>query len=116
MSIDSPIMNMTNIELSLSSTTSPHYVTRQDSGVPDDLSTPSDKESSEQQDDEQNITTTTGSINDNCNNTTVINVNYVLLENKENKDGSDSGVEGCAIEIPRVRVILKDTKIYILVD
>lgn len=92
-------MDRPKIELSLPA--SPHYVKRQDSGVPDDLSTPSDKELSEQHDeDEQNIT-----INNDCP-LTIINTTDNILSSY-NKDGSDSGVEGCTIEIARVIITNK---------
>ncbi|XP_044015297.1 MATH and LRR domain-containing protein PFE0570w [Aphidius gifuensis] len=87
-------MDRPKIELSLPA--SPHYVKRQDSGVPDDLSTPSDKELSEQHDDDdQNIT-----INNDCA-LTIINTADNILSSY-NKDGSDSGVEGCTVEIARI--------------
>ncbi|XP_011308884.1 uncharacterized protein corn [Fopius arisanus] len=78
---------------------SPQYVSRQDSGVPEDLSSPSAKTSPENdEDDDPN-----GTMNSDCN-ITVIHVTDTLVEgkDKDTKDGSDSGVEGCATEIPRV--------------
>ncbi|XP_015111648.1 uncharacterized protein LOC107037547 isoform X2 [Diachasma alloeum] len=77
---------------------SPQYVTRQDSGVPEDLSSPSNKTSPENDDEDPN-----GTMNSDCN-ITVIHVTDALTEgkDKDNKDGSDSGVEGCTTEIPRV--------------
>lgn len=64
----------------------------------------------------------TGTINSDCN-ITVIDVNEMKLkekaavpvlekekkdsESKDSKDGSDSGVEVCVTEIPRVRLIMQ---------
>ncbi|XP_063972698.1 uncharacterized protein Corn isoform X2 [Diachasmimorpha longicaudata] len=77
---------------------SPQYITRQDSGVPEDLLSPSNKTSPENDDEDPNET-----MNSDCN-ITVIHVTDGLTEgkDKDNKDGSDSGVEGCTAEIPRV--------------
>lgn len=72
----------------------PQYVTRQDSGVPEDLSSPSTKESPVIDDLDD-----TG--NSDCN-ITVIHVSETLAESKDTKDGSDSGVEGCTAELARV--------------
>lgn len=86
-------------------------VARQDSGVPEDLASPTN-------DEDPNLT-----MNSECN-ITVIHITESenskvseksLGENKDSKDGSDSGVEGCATEIPRVsikRVIYKEDVIY----
>ncbi|XP_020282587.1 uncharacterized protein LOC109854166 [Pseudomyrmex gracilis] len=82
-------------------------VARQDSGVPEDLASPINEETrvlNEQED--ANLT-----INSECN-ITVIHVSEFekrkaneksLAENKDSKDGSDSGVEGCATEVSRIR-------------
>lgn len=81
-------------------------VARQDSGVPEDLASPINEETrvlNEQED--ANLT-----MNSECN-ITVIHVSEFekrkaneksLAENKDSKDGSDSGVEGCATEVSRV--------------
>lgn len=78
-------------------------VARQDSGVPEDLASPINE-------DDLDLT-----INNECN-VTVIHINESqkdkaseksLTENKDSKDGSDSGVEGCATEIPRVSLDIK---------
>ncbi|XP_015602230.1 uncharacterized protein LOC107271123 isoform X2 [Cephus cinctus] len=93
----------------------PQNVPRQDSGVPEDLASPS-IEAKPVAEDDPNET-----IDSDCN-ITVIHVasstenhkeNEVLMpgnerkdfvgESKDSKDGSDSGVEGCATEVPRVR-------------
>lgn len=75
-------------------------VARQDSGVPEDLASPINGE------EDPDLT-----INSECN-ITVIHItesqnskanDKSLVENKDSKDGSDSGVEGCATEVPRVR-------------
>lgn len=74
-------------------------VARQDSGVPEDLASPLNGE-------DLDLT-----MNSECN-ITVIHISESqnskandksLAENKDSKDGSDSGVEGCATEVPRVR-------------
>ncbi|XP_034937954.1 rho-associated protein kinase 1 [Chelonus insularis] len=70
----------------------PQYVTRQDSGVPEDLSSPC--VNAPIQSDEDNPDDT---INSDCN-VTVIHISETLAESKDNKDGSDSGVEGCTAE------------------
>ncbi|XP_057322241.1 uncharacterized protein LOC130665722 [Microplitis mediator] len=70
----------------------PLYVTRQDSGVPEDLASPCAKDSAQNDD---NLDDTA---NSDCN-VTVIHVSETLAESKDNKDGSDSGVEGCTTEI-----------------
>ncbi|XP_076666121.1 microtubule-binding protein cornetto isoform X2 [Andrena cerasifolii] len=88
-------------------------VARQDSGVPEDLASPvgdTSKLLSEEDPD--------GTMNSDCN-ITVIHVTESESrkadqplngdrkdyggEGKDSKDGSDSGVEGCATEVPRVR-------------
>ncbi|KAL6255976.1 hypothetical protein P5V15_013213 [Pogonomyrmex californicus] len=75
-------------------------VARQDSGVPEDLASPLNGE------EDPDLT-----MNSECN-ITVIHITESqnskaneksLAENKDSKDGSDSGVEGCATEVPRVR-------------
>ncbi|XP_011878253.1 PREDICTED: uncharacterized protein LOC105567749 isoform X2 [Vollenhovia emeryi] len=75
-------------------------VARQDSGVPEDLASPLNGE------EDADLT-----MNSECN-ITVIHItesqnnkanDKSLAENKDSKDGSDSGVEGCATEVPRVR-------------
>ncbi|XP_018370214.1 PREDICTED: serine-rich adhesin for platelets isoform X1 [Trachymyrmex cornetzi] len=75
-------------------------VARQDSGVPEDLVSPLNGE------EDPDLT-----MNSECN-ITVIHISESqnvktndksLAENKDSKDGSDSGVEGCATEVPRVR-------------
>ncbi|XP_012254805.2 uncharacterized protein LOC105685366 [Athalia rosae] len=83
----------------------PQNVARQDSGVPEeDLVSPTDEKSSG--DDDPN-----GTMNSDCN-VTVIHIAPESGESgakefpgdgKDSKDGSDSGVEGCAAEPPRVR-------------
>ncbi|XP_024885070.1 uncharacterized protein LOC112463113 isoform X1 [Temnothorax curvispinosus] len=79
---------------------SPMNVARQDSGVPEDLASPLNEE------EDPDLT-----MNSDCN-ITVIHItesqnskanDKTLAENKDSKDGSDSGVEGCATEVPRVR-------------
>lgn len=79
-------------------------VARQDSGVPEDLASPLNGE------EDPDLT-----MNSECN-ITVIHItesqnNKVndksLSENKDSKDGSDSGVEGCATEVPRVSFSMK---------
>lgn len=74
-------------------------VARQDSGVPEDLASPLNGE------EDPDLT-----MNSECN-ITVIHITQSqnnkandksLAENKDSKDGSDSGVEGCATEVPRV--------------
>ncbi|XP_025992216.1 uncharacterized protein LOC105195627 [Solenopsis invicta] len=75
-------------------------VARQDSGVPEDLASPLNGE------EDPDLT-----MNSDCN-ITVIHISESqsnktsdksLAENKDSKDGSDSGVEGCATEVPRER-------------
>jgi len=79
-------------------------VARQDSGVPEDLASPLNGE------DDPDLT-----MNSECN-ITVIHITESqntkvneksLVENKDSKDGSDSGVEGCATEVPRVSFKMK---------
>ena len=79
-------------------------VARQDSGVPEDLASPLNGE------EDPNLT-----MNSECN-ITVIHISESqngktndksLAENKDSKDGSDSGVEGCATEVPRVSFNIK---------
>ncbi|KAK0094628.1 hypothetical protein PV326_010429 [Microctonus aethiopoides] len=76
---------------------SPQYVTRQDSGVPEDLASPCTKQSPSKNNDDLNDTVNSDG------NVTVIHVSETveLTESKDNKDGSDSGVEGCTAEILR---------------
>ncbi|KAK0178963.1 hypothetical protein PV327_007799 [Microctonus hyperodae] len=76
---------------------SPRYVTRQDSGVPEDLASPCTKQSPSKNNDDLDDTINSDG------NVTVIHVSDTveLTENKDNKDGSDSGVEGCTAEILR---------------
>lgn len=70
-------------------------VARQDSGVPEDLASPIN-------DEDPDLT-----MNSECN-ITVIHITEnktnekSLGDNKDSKDGSDSGVEGCAAEVPEV--------------
>lgn len=81
-------------------------VARQDSGVPEDLASPINDETRPLSGEEDpNLT-----VNSECN-ITVIHVSELEsrkasekshTENKDSKDGSDSGVEGCAAETPRV--------------
>ncbi|EZA48483.1 hypothetical protein X777_12977 [Ooceraea biroi] len=81
-------------------------VARQDSGVPEDLASPINDEARPLSGEEDLDLTT----NSECN-ITVIHITESesakneksLAENKDSKDGSDSGVEGCATEVPRVR-------------
>ena len=82
-------------------------VARQDSGVPEDLASPINDEAQPLNGEEDPDLT----MNSECN-ITVIHITESqngkmneksLAENKESKDGSDSGVEGCATEVPRVR-------------
>ncbi|KAL0128674.1 hypothetical protein PUN28_003804 [Cardiocondyla obscurior] len=81
-----------NLKVSL-----PMNVERQDSGVPEDLASPLNEE------EDPDLT-----MNSECN-ITVIHITESQNSKAndksltENKDGSDSGVEGCATEIPRVR-------------
>jgi hypothetical protein len=79
-------------------------VARQDSGVPEDLASPLNGE------EDPDLT-----MNSECN-ITVIHItesqsnktsDKSLTENKDSKDGSDSGVEGCATEVPRVSFNVK---------
>lgn len=79
-------------------------VARQDSGVPEDLASPLNGE------EDPDLT-----MNSDCN-ITVIHISESqsnktsdksLAENKDSKDGSDSGVEGCATEVPRVSFNVK---------
>ncbi|XP_029036439.1 uncharacterized protein LOC114872879 isoform X3 [Osmia bicornis bicornis] len=89
-------------------------VARQDSGVPEDLASPMVDTSKLLPEEDANST-----INSDCN-ITVIHVTDseaaksdaalngdnrkdYANEGKDSKDGSDSGVEGCAVEVPRVR-------------
>lgn len=81
-------------------------VARQDSGVPEDLASPINGE------EDPDLT-----INSECN-ITVIHItesqnskanDKSLVENKDSKDGSDSGVEGCATEVPRVSFNVKSS-------
>lgn len=80
-------------------------VARQDSGVPEDLASPVNDESRPLNEEDPDLT-----MNSECN-ITVIHITESqsgktseksLSENKDSKDGSDSGVEGCATEVPRV--------------
>lgn len=90
-------------------------VARQDSGVPEDLASPMVDTSKLLPEEDANST-----INSDCN-ITVIHVTDCEAaksdaalngdnrkdyanEGKDSKDGSDSGVEGCAVEVPRVRI------------
>ncbi|XP_012233905.1 uro-adherence factor A [Linepithema humile] len=82
-------------------------VARQDSGVPEDLASPINDETRPLSGEEDSNLT----MNSECN-ITVIHVSELEsckasekshAENKDSKDGSDSGVEGCATETPRVR-------------
>ncbi|XP_029174253.1 uncharacterized protein LOC114942928 [Nylanderia fulva] len=82
-------------------------VARQDSGVPEDLASPINDEAQTLNGEEDPDLT----MNSECN-ITVIHITESqngkineksLAENKDSKDGSDSGVEGCATEAPRVR-------------
>lgn len=119
-------------EIGSKSTNNLQQVARHDSGVPEDLVSPCPDDpnvEAEDQEDDPN-----GTINSDCN-ITVIHVtsgkdepiidnnetNDFLLtresqeaeansrdftpESKDSKDGSDSGVEGCANELPRVNVL-----------
>lgn len=81
-------------------------VARQDSGVPEDLASPINDEAQPLNGEEDPDLT----MNSECN-ITVIHITESqngktneksLAENKDSKDGSDSGVEGCATEVPRV--------------
>ncbi|XP_050486436.1 uncharacterized protein LOC126871556 isoform X3 [Bombus huntii] len=89
-------------------------VARQDSGVPEDLASPLVEADKPLHEDDMDST-----INSDCN-ITVIHVTEsseatksdstlnnerkdYTGEGKDSKDGSDSGVEGCATEVPRVR-------------
>ncbi|XP_014477986.1 PREDICTED: uncharacterized protein LOC106746185 isoform X2 [Dinoponera quadriceps] len=81
-------------------------VARQDSGVPEDLASPINDETRPLNEEDPDLT-----MNSECN-ITVIHITESqngktseksLSENKDSKDGSDSGVEGCATEVPRVR-------------
>ncbi|XP_076283726.1 microtubule-binding protein cornetto isoform X2 [Lasioglossum baleicum] len=88
-------------------------VARQDSGVPEDLASPLVDTSSLLNEEDPD-----GTMNSDCN-ITVIHVTDLDAhraeqtlsvdrkdyagEGKDSKDGSDSGVEGCATEVPRVR-------------
>ncbi|XP_032688409.1 uncharacterized protein LOC116852311 isoform X2 [Odontomachus brunneus] len=81
-------------------------VARQDSGVPEDLASPVNDETRPLNEEDPDLT-----MNSECN-ITVIHISESqsgktseksLSENKDSKDGSDSGVEGCATEVPRVR-------------
>ncbi|KAG7203322.1 hypothetical protein KM043_010410 [Ampulex compressa] len=91
-------------------------VARQDSGVPEDLASPVGEQNKSLNEEDPD-----GTMNSDCN-ITVIHVteseshkaNQTLTtlsnerkdysgESKDSKDGSDSGVEGCATEVPRVR-------------
>lgn len=116
---DQPSLEMdgTRLEEDNSLKVSPvQNVARQDSGVPEDLASPladADKLPNEDPD---------STMNSDCN-ITVIHVtaesteagkpDHPALSNdkkdytgegKDSKDGSDSGVEGCATEVPRVRI------------
>lgn len=88
-------------------------VARQDSGVPEDLASPVGDTSQLLAEEDPD-----GTMNSDCN-ITVIHVTEseshkpdstlnndrkdYASEGKDSKDGSDSGVEGCATEVPRVR-------------
>lgn len=63
--------------------------------MPEDLASPCAKDSAQNDD---NLDDTA---NSDCN-VTVIHVSETLAESKDNKDGSDSGVEGCTTEIVQV--------------
>lgn len=78
-------------------------VARQDSGVPEDLASPINEAQTLNGDEDPDLT-----MNSECN-ITVIHITESqktneksLAENKDSKDGSDSGVEGCTTEVPRV--------------
>jgi len=83
-------------------------VARQDSGVPEDLASPINDETRPLNGEEDLDLT----MNSECN-ITVIHITESesakneksLAENKDSKDGSDSGVEGCATEVPRVNFL-----------
>ena len=90
-------------------------VARQDSGVPEDLASPlvdADKSLNDTDPDatmnsDCNITVihVTGSTEPAKTDTTLNNDRKDYGgEGKDSKDGSDSGVEGCAAEVPRVRI------------
>ncbi|KAL6447045.1 hypothetical protein ACFW04_001417 [Cataglyphis niger] len=81
-------------------------VARQDSGVPEDLASPINETQPLNGEEDPDLT-----MNSECN-ITVIHITESqngktneksLAENKDSKDGSDSGVEGCTSEVPRVR-------------
>lgn len=80
-------------------------VARQDSGVPEDLASPINETQPLNGEEDPDLT-----MNSECN-ITVIHITESqngktneksLTENKDSKDGSDSGVEGCTSEVPRV--------------
>ncbi|XP_025155884.1 uncharacterized protein LOC105185336 isoform X1 [Harpegnathos saltator] len=80
-------------------------VARQDSGVPEDLASPINDETRPLNEEDPDLT-----VNSECN-ITVIHISETqdsknseksLNENKDSKDGSDSGVEGCATEASRL--------------
>ncbi|XP_076637611.1 microtubule-binding protein cornetto isoform X2 [Colletes latitarsis] len=89
-----------------------HNVARQDSGVPEDLASPVGDTSKLLDEEDPD-----GTMNSSDCNITVIHVTEseshkadessdrkdYAVEGKDSKDGSDSGVEGCATEVPRVR-------------
>lgn len=102
--MESPCLESENC-LKVSSTM--QNVARQDSGVPEDLASPINDEAQPLTREEDLDLT----MNSECN-ITVIHITESqngktneksLAENKDSKDGSDSGVEGCATEVPRVR-------------
>ena len=93
-------------ENSLKVSSTMQNVARQDSGVPEDLVSPVNDEAQPLNGEEDPDRT----MNSECN-ITVIHITESqngkmneksLAENKDSKDGSDSGVEGCATEAPRV--------------
>ena len=119
------------VDESAKTPSSPQHVSRQDSGVPEDMASP--KEFLEVNEEEEDPN---GTINSECN-ITVIHVttgNFGNIgcqeavnedlsgvqevqenegssrdftpESKDSKDGSDSGVDGCVNELPRVRYLL----------
>lgn len=80
-------------------------VARQDSGVPEDLASPINDDVQPLNEEDPDLT-----MNSECNITVIHITESVtdktneksLSENKDSKDGSDSGVEGCATEVSRV--------------
>ncbi|XP_048262073.1 uncharacterized protein LOC100642565 isoform X2 [Bombus terrestris] len=107
-------MEMTPLEDNSLKVSPVQNVARQDSGVPEDLASPLVEADKPLHEDDMDST-----INSDCN-ITVIHVTEsseatkpdatlnnerkdYTGEGKDSKDGSDSGVEGCATEVPRVR-------------